>query len=164
MDLGLAGKVAIVTGGTKGLGFATATILAEEGANVVICGRNDVAGHVARLRELTGRSTSVVGATAAADVVVVADDVVVVAATAAVLAAAVARGAVIVVARGHSVWRMCAARSVAGLQQTAHTRSWQMSGAAIWGRHKTPAWRAALPPQRLLGVARVGEGWWCRRG
>ena len=51
MDLGLAGKVALITGATKGLGFATATILAQEGANVVICGRHDVEGHAARLRE-----------------------------------------------------------------------------------------------------------------
>ena len=39
MDLGLAGKVAIVTGGSKGLGLASARALAAEGAHVVICGR-----------------------------------------------------------------------------------------------------------------------------
>jgi 3-oxoacyl-[acyl-carrier protein] reductase len=60
MDLGLAGKVALVTGATKGLGFATATILAQEGANVVICGLHDVAAHAARLREVSGRSDGVV--------------------------------------------------------------------------------------------------------
>ena len=64
MDLGLTGKVAVVTGATKGLGFATATILAQEGAKVVICGRTNVDNHVARLREVTGRSDSIAGTTA----------------------------------------------------------------------------------------------------
>jgi 3-oxoacyl-[acyl-carrier protein] reductase len=39
MDLGLAGKVAIVTGGSKGLGLAAASALIGEGARVAICGR-----------------------------------------------------------------------------------------------------------------------------
>jgi 3-oxoacyl-[acyl-carrier protein] reductase len=39
MDLGLAGKVAIVTGASRGLGFASARALLAEGARVVICGR-----------------------------------------------------------------------------------------------------------------------------
>jgi NAD(P)-dependent dehydrogenase (short-subunit alcohol dehydrogenase family) len=40
MDLGLLGKVAIVTGGSDGLGFGTARRLAAEGAAVAICGRD----------------------------------------------------------------------------------------------------------------------------
>ena len=39
MDLGLQGKVAIVTGGSKGIGKATALALAQEGVDVTICAR-----------------------------------------------------------------------------------------------------------------------------
>ena len=41
MDLGLTGKVAIVTGGSRGLGLAAAKALAAEGAHVVICARGE---------------------------------------------------------------------------------------------------------------------------
>jgi 3-oxoacyl-[acyl-carrier protein] reductase len=40
MDLGLEGKRAIVTGGTKGIGRRCADLFADEGANVSICARN----------------------------------------------------------------------------------------------------------------------------
>jgi 3-oxoacyl-[acyl-carrier protein] reductase len=39
MDLGLAGRVYVVTGGTKGLGFATARCLVDDGARVVVSSR-----------------------------------------------------------------------------------------------------------------------------
>lgn len=39
MDLGLAGRVFIITGGAGGLGRATAEVLVEEGARVVVSGR-----------------------------------------------------------------------------------------------------------------------------
>ncbi|MCH7802014.1 MAG: SDR family NAD(P)-dependent oxidoreductase, partial [Chloroflexi bacterium] len=39
MDLGISGKNALVTGGSRGLGRQTALSLAGEGVNVAICGR-----------------------------------------------------------------------------------------------------------------------------
>jgi 3-oxoacyl-[acyl-carrier protein] reductase len=49
VDLGLEGKVAIVTGGSRGLGRAAAVSLAREGAHVFICAR----GHE-KLRQTIG--------------------------------------------------------------------------------------------------------------
>lgn len=43
MDLGLSGKKAIVTGGTRGIGHAVASLLAAEGCDVAICARHRAA-------------------------------------------------------------------------------------------------------------------------
>ena len=57
MDLGLDGKIAIVTGGSKGIGRSTALALAQEGVDVAICARGveDLNDAAADIRARTGR-------------------------------------------------------------------------------------------------------------
>lgn len=50
MDLGLKDSVCIVTGSSSGIGFETARMLAEEGASVVVCGRDEKRTEKARER------------------------------------------------------------------------------------------------------------------
>jgi 3-oxoacyl-[acyl-carrier protein] reductase len=65
MDLGLRGSRALITGGSRGIGFAIADALATEGASVGLVAR-ETAGLVAAAERLASRGTPV--ATAAADV------------------------------------------------------------------------------------------------
>jgi NAD(P)-dependent dehydrogenase (short-subunit alcohol dehydrogenase family) len=64
MDLGLSGRVAIVTGASRGIGKACAAELAAEGAHVVLVSRN-VARNSAACEELTPQAKGrIVGAVA----------------------------------------------------------------------------------------------------
>lgn len=63
MDLGLKGKNALITGSSRGLGFAVADELAREGVNVLICGRNNDTIEAAKSK-LTKHGGKVVGVTA----------------------------------------------------------------------------------------------------
>ena len=57
MELGLSGKISIVTGGSKGIGRTTALALAREGSDVAICARGmeDLEDAAAEIRAQTGR-------------------------------------------------------------------------------------------------------------
>lgn len=61
MDLFLSDKVAIVTGGSKGLGFASARALVAEGARVAICARGaeSLAAAAVELGKIAGREGTV---------------------------------------------------------------------------------------------------------
>jgi 3-oxoacyl-[acyl-carrier protein] reductase len=56
MDLGIAGKTALVTAASRGIGYACAETLAQEGAHVVMCARGApaLAQAAERIREKTG--------------------------------------------------------------------------------------------------------------
>lgn len=60
MDLGLKGKRALVTGGTRGIGRATVELLAAEGASVAFCARNQEAVD-ALVAELSAKGATVIG-------------------------------------------------------------------------------------------------------
>ena len=61
MDLGLDGKVALVTGGSKGIGRACAERLAAEGCEVLIVARTagDLEQAAAAIREAGGRRVEI---------------------------------------------------------------------------------------------------------
>jgi 3-oxoacyl-[acyl-carrier protein] reductase len=59
----LAGRTAVVTGGTRGIGLAIARALAEDGASVVVSGR-DAARLESAVSELEGLGAAAVGVTA----------------------------------------------------------------------------------------------------
>ena len=50
MDLGLEGKIAVVTGSSAGIGFAIANNLAAEGARVIVNGRTQPRVDPVRIR------------------------------------------------------------------------------------------------------------------
>lgn len=57
MELNLKNKVAAITGGSKGIGFASALLLVKEGADVAICGRDltKLEEAAAQIKEETGK-------------------------------------------------------------------------------------------------------------
>ena len=59
MDLALRGRVALVGGSSRGLGYACARRLAEEGASVVVCARTKehVECAAEEIRTATGADT-----------------------------------------------------------------------------------------------------------
>jgi 3-oxoacyl-[acyl-carrier protein] reductase len=59
MDLGLTDRVYVVTGGSRGLGWATAEVLVAEGARVVVCSRSEQA--VARAATELGGADHAIG-------------------------------------------------------------------------------------------------------
>ena len=61
MSRDLAGRVAIITGGSDGIGLATASLLAQRGAHVVICGRRQEMLDKARAR-IEGEGGSIAAA------------------------------------------------------------------------------------------------------
>jgi len=64
MELGLKGKTVLVTGGSKGIGRATARAMATEGARVMICSRSAPALEEAAgaIRRETGQAVEIVAA------------------------------------------------------------------------------------------------------
>jgi len=62
VDLGLKRKVAIITGGSEGIGYAAAWEMANEGANVVICARTlgPLEDAAKRIKTETGNSVTAI--------------------------------------------------------------------------------------------------------
>jgi 3-oxoacyl-[acyl-carrier protein] reductase len=59
MDLGLAGRAALITGSTRGIGLQSALMLANEGCDVAICGRGaESLATASALLQQTGRTVS----------------------------------------------------------------------------------------------------------
>jgi NAD(P)-dependent dehydrogenase (short-subunit alcohol dehydrogenase family) len=71
MELGLEGKVVLVTGGSKGIGFACASAFAAEGARIAICSRSrdNVERACVDLKDAFGVAADLTDAAAAAKMI-----------------------------------------------------------------------------------------------
>jgi NAD(P)-dependent dehydrogenase (short-subunit alcohol dehydrogenase family) len=71
MDFGLEGKVVLITGGSKGIGFACALAFAAEGARIAICSRSreNVERACAELKDAFGVAADLVDASAAGEMI-----------------------------------------------------------------------------------------------
>ena len=76
MELGLKGKVVLVTGGSKGIGFACALGFAAEGARIAICSRcrENIVKASAEIKEAFGVVADLVDAVAAERVIETVED------------------------------------------------------------------------------------------
>jgi NAD(P)-dependent dehydrogenase (short-subunit alcohol dehydrogenase family) len=76
MELGLAGKVALVTGGSKGIGFACASAFAAEDARIAICSRSrdNVERALADLKDAVGVPADLTDADAAGKMIDAVED------------------------------------------------------------------------------------------
>ena len=55
MDLGLEGRKAIVTAGSRGIGLSIAELLADQGCDIAICARGEEALEAARKTKVAQR-------------------------------------------------------------------------------------------------------------
>ena len=71
MELGLEGKVVLITGGSKGIGLACAFAFAAEGARIAICSRasDNVEQARAQLKDAFGVAADLTDADAAAKMI-----------------------------------------------------------------------------------------------
>jgi NAD(P)-dependent dehydrogenase (short-subunit alcohol dehydrogenase family) len=76
MDLGLKGKVVLITGGSKGIGLACALSFAAEGARIAICSRSsdNVERARARLKDAVGVAADLTDAAAAGKMIDTVED------------------------------------------------------------------------------------------
>ena len=58
MDFKLKGKTALVTGSSKSIGFATASLLAQEGAKVFINGRTEQSVNAVLIKQKQNQETA----------------------------------------------------------------------------------------------------------
>lgn len=134
MDLGLAGKVAVVTGGSKGIGKATALELAREGASVVICARG---------AEALAAAEDEIRVVAPGEVLAVVADVTSAAAARQVIGAAVARFERLDILINNAGAAAAASFEAVDDQQWAADLDLKLLGAVRFSREAIPHMRAA---------------------